>query len=117
MKEWYNKYKNYIVVGLFMLLGLKSCQSCSRNRTIEFNNIKHTELVDSLKREITQTNKQLDSVKSDNRLYINEIQSLNAILDQYKVTNQSLIDDNKHYRNTNRVLVNTNNQIINKELE
>lgn len=117
MKEWYNKYKNYIVIALLVLLGLKSCQSCSRNRTIEFNNIKHTELVDSLKNELVLADKEIDSLRYDikiykgiNDLYVDEISRLNNTIDQYK-------EDNRHYRNTNRVLVNTNNQIINKEKE
>jgi uncharacterized membrane protein YgaE (UPF0421/DUF939 family) len=115
MKDWYNKYKNYVVIGLLVLLGFKSCQSCSKSRLVEYNEAKYGVLVDSLVNLSNEKDKLVDSLKNDIRLYTNELQSLNKIIDQYKEVNQTLKDDNKHYRNTNRVLVNTNNQIINKE--
>ena len=117
MKQLYIKYRDVLVGLLMTLLCFKSCQSCSRDRIIEFQSIKNEVLVDSLKRDINVLNSQKDSMTSDIQLYISNIQSLNNTIDIYKEEIQDLKADNKHYRNTNRVLINTNNQIINKELE
>lgn len=115
MKEFYNKYKNYIVIALFGLFCFKSCQSCFRSRTIRYNDMKYQKIVDSLKNEIKQKETEIDSLIFDNNAY--KITILNNAIDQYKASNKSLEEANEHYRNANRVLVNTNNQIINKEKE
>ena len=115
MKKLYNKYVNYIVGGLLLFCLFKSCQSCSRNREKEFNDLIYTELLDSLKGELNNSNKIIDSLNNEIKIHTNEIQLLNEIIYQYKKDNQSLRDDNKHFRNTNSILINTNNQIINKE--
>lgn len=115
MKKLYNKYVNYIVCGLLLFCLFKSCQSCSRSRQKEFNDLIYTELLDSLKGELNNSNKTIDSLNNEIKIYANEIQLLNEIIYQYKKDNQSLRDDNKHFRNTNSILINTNNQIINKE--
>jgi hypothetical protein len=117
MKKIYQKYKDWFVMGLLALLCFKSCQSCSRSRTIEFNNKKHIEVVDSLKKDIIVLDGQLTDIKNDTTLYLSKINSLESTIEMYKEENRGLKDDNKHYRNTNRVLVNTNNQIINKDKE
>lgn len=115
MKKFYKRYKDLVVVSLLLLLCLKSCQSCSRNRRIEFNNRKYEMIVDSLQQTILFIDSQKDSLRNDIQLYTNQISSLESTINIYKEANQSLINDNKHYRNTNRVLINTNNQIINKD--
>lgn len=126
MKKIYQKYKDWFVVGLLMLFCLKSCQSCSKSRTIEFNDKKNIELidsinaknsiiVDSLKQDIYILNDSIDSMNTDIQIYLSKIQSLEGTIDIYKDENQNLKANNKHYRNTNQVLVNTNKQIINKE--
>ena len=114
MKKFYKRYKDLIVAGLLLLLCMKSCQSCSRSRTIEFNTIKNEIVVDSLRKTILKLNSQKDSLNNEIQLHLNQISSLETTINIYKEANQSLKDDNKHYRNTNRVLVNTNNQILNK---
>lgn len=115
MKKIYQKYKDWFVIGLLMMLCLKSCQSCSRSRTIEFNEKKYIEIVDSLGRDIMELDSQLIDIKNDTILYLSKINSLESTIEIYKEENKRLKDDNKHYKNTNRVLVNTNNQIINKD--
>lgn len=113
MREFYNKYKNYIVVVLLAALCFKSCQSCMRNRTILYNDIKYHKIVDSLKNVIESKDMEIDSLIYDNNAY--KITILNNAIDQYKASNETLKEANKHYMNTNKILVNTNKQIINKE--
>lgn len=126
MRKIYQKYKDWFVVGLLMLFCFKSCQSCSKSRTIEFNDKKNIELinsintknsiiVDSLKQDIYILNDSIDHMNTDIQIYLSKIQSLEGTIDIYKDENQNLKANNKHYRNTNQVLVNTNKQIINKE--
>lgn len=115
MKKIYHKYKDWVVIGLLILLGFKSCQSCSRSRTLEFNNIKHNALIDSLKTDILNITDINDSLSNVINIYMTENHALQNTINIYKEENRNLKDDNRHYRNTNRALVNTNNQIINKK--
>lgn len=126
MKKIYQKYKDWFVIVLFGLFCLKSCQSCSRSRTIEFADHKHSieienlkqenaMIIDSLENHIDTLDYRVNSLYNENQLYISQINALESTIELYKEENKDLKDNNKHYRNTNRVLVNTNNQIINKE--
>ena len=119
MKKIYQKYKDWFVIGLFGLFCLKSCQSCSRSRTIEFADHKHSIEIETLKQEnamiIDSLENHINSLYNENQLYISQINALESTIELYKEENKDLKDNNKHYRNANRVLVNTNNQIINKE--
>lgn len=115
MKKIYQKYKDWFVIALLAILCFKSCQSCSRGRIIEFNDKKHTILIDSLERDISILDEQLSDMHKDAQIHLMKIQSLEEALEMYKEENKDLRDNNKHYRTTNKVLVNTNNQIINKE--
>ena len=126
MKKIYQKYKDWFVIGLFGLFCLKSCQSCSKSRTIEFADRNHSILVeelkqkdaliiDSLENRIDTLDFKINSLYTENQLYISQINALESTIELYKEENRDLKDNNKHYRNTNRVLVNTNNQIINKD--
>lgn len=115
MRSWYIRYKDYIVVVLIGLCMFKTCQSCSRERYNEYNNLKHNEIVDSLNSKLIKSYSKIDSLEGDIRMYTGEIQILNDMISQYKDANKMLRDDNAHYRNTNKVLVNTNKQIINKD--
>lgn len=108
IKDIYNKYIHWIVIILFCLWGLKSCQSCSIKRQLDYNSIKYENIIDSLNCEIV---KLTDSVKSQkDSLYIYRIQ-----LDNMNEKNQILNNVNKHFQNTNKVLINTNKNLSNKE--
>ena len=109
LKTIYEKYKNWIVVILIGLFCFKSCQSCSRSRQLEFNNIKHIEIIEKYNDDIDSLNK--------------TIQIINDSLNLYKVTNEILKDNidmlkftNKHYQQTNKTLIQTNKEILNKEI-
>ena len=126
MKKIYQKYKDWFVIGLFGLFCLKSCQSCSKSRTIEFTDHKHSievealkqenaMIIDSLKNYIDTLDYKVNNLRNENQLHLSQINALESTIELYKEENKDLKDNNKHYRNANRVLVNTNNQIINKE--
>ena len=126
MKKIYQKYKDWFVIGLFVLFCLKSCQSCSKSRIIEFTDKNHAimmeelkykdaMIIDSLENYINTLDYRVNSLYNENQLYISQINALKSTIELYKEENRDLKDNNKHYRNTNRVLINTNNQIINKE--
>lgn len=115
MKKIYQKYKDWFVIVLFGLFCLKSCQSCSRSRAIEFADRRHAMIIDSLENHIDTLNFKANRLYNENQLHISQINALESTIELYKEENKDLKDTNKHYRNTNRVLVNTNNQIINKE--
>ena len=106
-KEFYNKYINWIVVVLICLVMLKGCQSCTKERRLEFNEIRTEQIVDSLNNEISSLYKQIDSLNNDIALKNKDINHL-------KSTNDNLSTANKHYRVTNNTLVNTNKKLTEK---
>ena len=108
MKEWYNKYKDYIVITLLVLLSFKGCQSCTKTRQLEYLEIQKCFVIDSL-------NNIEDSLISD-------IDSLNRELTIYKYksetlqdVNRSLKESNSNLSRSNRNLSETNKTLINKE--
>ena len=115
MKKIYQRYKDWFVIGLFCLFCFKSCQSCSRNRMIEFSNAKHVSIIDSMKNDIITINHQNDSLNNIIQLQQMEILSKDALIQSNNTMIETYKEETKHYRNTNRVLINTNNQIINKD--
>lgn len=115
MEEFYSKYVNYIVGILLSLFLFKSCQSCSLNRTIKYNDNKNSLLVDSLINNIYKLNKDIDSLENIIIINNNEILNLTNIVNQYKIINNNLNESNKYYMNTNKILINTNKQIVNSK--
>ena len=115
MRKFYNKYVNYIVGALLTISLFKSCQSCSRNRTIKYNELKNNELVDSLNSNIYKLTKDVDSLENIIIIQQKEISNLTNLANQYKTINNNLNESNKYYMNTNKILINTNNKIINKD--
>lgn len=110
MKEWYKKYVNYIVITLFVLLGFKSCQSCSRQRRAEWQYAKYEARIDTL-----------DMLLQDS---YGTIGILTDSLSMYKFKmgiierdNKRLSESNQRIQRNNTTLINTNNQIINKDKE
>jgi FtsZ-binding cell division protein ZapB len=108
MKELYKKYINWIVVILFCLWGLKSCQTCSKQRQLDYNSVKYEKTIDSLNYEIHTLNDLIKSQKDSLSIYQIQIDNLNE-------KNQILNNVNKHFQNTNKVLINTNKNLSNKE--
>lgn len=103
-KEFYNKYINWIVIILICLVMIKGCQNCTGRRQMEFNEIKSTQIYDSLNITIDSLNKQVDS--------LNEVISLkDKDIEYLKSTNENLKTSNKYYQNTNNMLINTNKKL------
>lgn len=107
MKKLYQKYKDWVVITLVLLFAFKSCQSCSRNRLIKFNEAKYTNQIDSLNDSINNYIFKVQSIEDSLNMYKNMIHIL-------KDNNDILLESNKHYRTTNNILIKTNKEIINK---
>ena len=112
LKELYKKWVNWIVVILLCLYGMKSCQSCSRERRLEFNEIKYEIVIDSL----TST---IYDYKEVIRAYSDTINIKNVEIEALQRSNDMLKGINRHFQSTNRTLINTNRDLtsINKEIE
>lgn len=115
MKKFYQKYKDWIVICLLALFCLKSCQSCSRSRIINFNKNKSEILEDSLKKSIYVLNEQLDDMRDEIQFYVLKLETQDSVIITLKSENQNLKENNNYFRNANNILIKTNNQIINKE--
>ena len=70
MRKFIDKYYIWIIIVLSVLFLFKNCQSCSRNRALEFNDIIYESIMDSMENDI---NNQLiyislleDSIKTYN---------------------------------------------------
>lgn len=108
MKNFIDKYYNIIICILIGLFLLKNCQSCSKQRTIEYNQYNY-----ELK---------LDSLKEINNYYQLQNNILKDSIGKYKIYVEQLNDkieilksSNKHYQSTNKILINTNSNLSNKE--
>jgi hypothetical protein len=88
MKQLYSKYVNYIVIALFVLLSLKSCQSCSRQRTIEWHTTKYEAKIDTLNNAI------------DN--YIGDIKVLEDSIEMYRFKMGLIEKDNERLVESNQ---------------
>ena len=111
LKEIYTKYTKWIVIILLCLLTFKSCQSCSRNRTMQFNDLQYTEYIDSLNTVIDSLEMRNDSSLDSVNQYKIEVKNLNKLIDRYE-------KDNNHYKSMNKSLINTNKELsLNKQQE
>ena len=110
MKEFCNKNIKWIAIILFILLTFKSCQSCTRNSTIEYNKNNYEIVIDSLNNELINMS---DIIK----LQHDTIEMYKFQLSIMETNNKELKESNKYYQNTNRVLVNTNKNLTNKTEE
>lgn len=108
MKELYKKYINWIIVFLICLCCFKSCQSCSRGRSLDYQKYSYEYVIDSLNKDIIHYQDTIKSQQDTIKIY--QIQ-LN-IMDE---NNKMLKESNKYFQNTNRTLINTNKELsINK---
>ena len=103
MREFYNKYVNWIVIILFIMVCAKSCRSCALESRSTWDNVKRTEYVDSL-------TYRYDSIY--NNLY-NMYKSANDSFVHYKQLYQSenklnykLKSDIEYFRKINSKLIN-----------
>lgn len=108
IKDFINRHSNIILIILISLFLLKNCQSCNRQRTIEFNKYNYELVTDSLKYINNQYKIQNQLLKDSIGMYRIEIEQLNDKIDILK-------GSNKHYQQTNRILINTNRNLSNKE--
>ena len=102
------RYSQHIIIILLALFLLKNCQSCSKQRQLDYT-IYNYEMV-------------LDSMQFLNDKYMLENKDLRDSIGLYKLEVKMLNDkvdilkgSNKHYQQTNRILVNTNKNLSNKE--
>ena len=104
IREFYNRYINWIVVVLVCLVMIKGCKSCTIEREMIYNNIKTEQIIDSLSSTIISLNNEIDSLN-------NVIDLNNKDIEYLKVSNNTLGQANKYYRDANNTLVNTNRKL------
>lgn len=100
IKTLYKQYINWVVIVLVLLLGFKSCQSCSRSRQIAYQHQQDMIVTDSVSRDMKHFTRKIDSLEQELKLQ-NEKNNLlrreNDILKEtnsyYKQTNKKLIDN------------------------
>lgn len=92
------KYCFTIICVLVILFAGKSCQSCSRGRTLDYERVQHEQVVDSLKH-VTQT------LNADLQLSNDSIKLLNAEISALKEMNGMMQGSLDHARQTNNSLV------------
>lgn len=104
LKTFYDRYVNWIVIILAVLLGLKSCQSCSRSRQIQYQQQQGVLVSDSLNHDLDVYDRKIDSLKHE--LKLQKEQST-----QLKRENDLLRETNNYYKQSNKKLIDN----INKE--
>lgn len=97
--ELIKKYYIGIIVFLCIILLLKSCQSCTRNNTIEYNKHIYENSIDSLNEIIKIFNDSILLLNNNNIILNNELQNC-------KKETERIISINKQYQRNNNKLIN-----------
>lgn len=108
IKEFFNKYKNYILIILLVFLALKSCKTCTLQNRYKYQEIQKEFLIDSMQSII-------DNYENNNKYLKDTIYSLkneNTILKEVIV---DLKADKKHFQTTNKNLTNVANKLSNRD--
>lgn len=103
IKEFFNKHQLWIFIILVVLLGFKSCQSCRRNKQIQYYKSTSSIEIDSIINQKDIQIKRVDSLQ-------NEILLRDQKIDHLRKENELLKETNKHYKMTNNELVKTLNK-------
>lgn len=102
-----NKFKAVSIV-LFVLLVFKSCESCRRDSTLQWERYNNETTVDSL-------NKVIDILESDILVLNDTISKLKYQISSLDVEKRILYETNKTQSNTNKELIRTLNKKIDKD--
>ena len=108
MNDFIKKYYKIIICVLLGILLLKNCQTCSKQRTIEYNQYNYEMCLDSLSNINDYYKLEISNLKDSISKYKIQVESLNEKVEMLK-------NSNKYYQQTNRILVNTNSNLSNKE--
>ena len=95
----FKKYSTIIIFALVAICSLKSCQSCSRSRQIEYNKIEYQAKMDSMQSIISEQQHALIIAKDSINLLNTEIKSLQELAGLAMTSLQ-------HQQQTNKTLVN-----------
>lgn len=106
LKEWYHKYKDYIIVILLILLSFKGCQSCTKTRQLEYMEIEKCFIIDSLEKINNNLNDNIDSLNNVITLYKYKSETLQDFNENLKRTNNNLSKSNRNLSETNKNLIN-----------
>jgi len=101
--KYLKKYSITIIAALAFLLALKSCQSCSRSRALDWAQMEYTECVDSL-------NHVVSDLRYQNMVAEDSIKMLNAEIGALKEMNGMMQGSLDHARATNNSLVRSINK-------
>lgn len=99
MKKFYNKYKNVIVIVLFILLLFKSCQSCGRANQNEWIAMQYEHQLDSIDSILTCYKIDNDAMLDTIMLYKSALGYSELEKNILKKNNETLIKSNRYIRN------------------
>lgn len=106
IKEFYNKYKDWFLIILLILLSFKGCQSCSKNRQLEYKEIQYLFFKDSVMYIQDSLSNIIDSLNSELTIYKVQSETLKEFNNSLKETNSNLSRSNKNLSETNKNLTN-----------
>lgn len=112
LREWYEKYKNWVVVGLLVLFLFKSCQKSMVKRDLEWKTKQYevalSETDSTLQAVKLRYNRTIDSLEQRNVLLLNELSYERHSAEQLKDANSKLWDANKNLSGSVRDLTKDN---------
>lgn len=104
-KNFYKKHVDKIVILLVLLLIVKSCGKDGVERRMDFAINRYELSIDSLNSVIEVRDSIINSLSNTNALLIKDIEHLTQ-------TNKSLSTSNDYYKVANKVLINSNKDLI-----
>lgn len=95
MVEKIKQYALYIIIGLFVLLCLQTCRSCSKSNNLEWSELESGTKIDSLINISNNANKKIDSLQYELNKKENECESLKLTIQRLEGDKTYLQDQNK----------------------
>ena len=98
------KYK-IVIAGITALFVLKSCESCRRNSTLQWERVNNEYVVDSLNNIIDERDVTINTLNDSVRELNDSIKILNYKIDNISSENKILYESNRSHQETNRGLI------------
>ena len=95
MVNWLKQYYLWIILGLFALLCLQTCRSCSKENTIQWTEMETSVVIDSLNKVNTKLSKKVDSLQYELNKLQSKYEASRSIIDNLSKDKEYLKDQNK----------------------
>lgn len=95
MVNWLKQYYLWVIFGLFVLLCMQTCRSCSKANTLQWAEAESSIIIDSLNRDNNRLSKKVDSLQYELNKLQSKYEASRSIIDDLNKDKEYLKDQNK----------------------